>query len=217
MFLWCWLLLLLFFIHCFLASSLTLARVITRFLHTFCTFSLDHHRVIRDAFILTFLGPFATVLSRVLRFWEDVFYPQAFFALRSFPTFLAQPTFQGLPGIGQFFLEVCRASCWSTKHKPGPSVCLIRNNPQKENKGRFQIWFTTAWLPEVSASCPIVTLFAIVHHFLIIMLYPISHRAIQLHFSSIMLYPFDHRAIQLHISSIMFYPFAHRAIQFVID
>ena len=217
MFLWCWLLLLLFFIHCFLASSLTLARVITRFLHTFCTFSLDHHRVIRDAFILTFLGPFATVLSRVLRFWEDIFYPQAFFTLRSFPTFLAQPTFQGLPGIGQFFLEVCRASCWSTKHKPGPSVCLIRNNPQKENKGRFQIWFTTAWLPEVSASCPIVTLFAIVHHFLIIMLYPISHRAIQLHFSSIMLYPFDHRAIQLHISKIMFYPFAHRAIQFVID
>ena len=217
MFLWCWLLLLLFFIHCFLASSLTLARVITRFLHTFCTFSLDHHRVIRDAFILTFLGPFATVLSRVLRFWEDIFYPQAFFTLRSFLTFLAQPTFQGLPGIGQFFLEVCRASCWSTKHKPGPSVCLTRNNPQKENKGRFQIWFTTAWLPEVSASCPIVTLFAIVHHFLIIMLYPISHRAIQLHFSSIMLYPFDHRAIQLHISSIMFYPFAHRAIQFVID
>ena len=199
MFLWCWLLLLLFFIHCFLASSLTLARVITRFLHTFCTFSLDHHRVIRDAFILTFLGPFATVLSRVLRFWEDIFYPQAFFTLRSFPTFLAQPTFQGLPGIGQFFLEVCRASCWSTKHKPGPSVCLIRNNPQKENKSRFQIWFTTAWLPEVSASCPIVTLFAIVHHFLIIMLYPISHRAIQLHFSSIMLYPFAHRAIQFVI------------------
>ena len=127
MFLWSWLLLLLFFIHCFLASSLTLAWVITRFLHPFSTFRLDHRRVIRDAFILTFLGPFATVLSRVLRFWEDVFYPQAFFILRFFPTFLAQPTFQGLPRIGQFFLEVCRASCWSTKHRPGPSVCLSHN------------------------------------------------------------------------------------------
>ena len=32
--------------------------------------------------------------------------------------------YQGLPGSPQFFLEVCRASYWSSKHRPGPSVCL---------------------------------------------------------------------------------------------
>ena len=38
--------------------------------------------------------------------------------------------YQGLPGSQQFFLEVCRASYWSSKHRPGPSVCLIHSNPQ---------------------------------------------------------------------------------------
>ena len=38
--------------------------------------------------------------------------------------------YQGLPGSRQFFLEVCRASYWSSKHRPGPSVCLIHSNPQ---------------------------------------------------------------------------------------
>ena len=28
------------------------------------------------------------------------------------------------------FLESCRASYWSSKHRPGPSVCLIYSNPQ---------------------------------------------------------------------------------------
>ena len=38
--------------------------------------------------------------------------------------------YQGLPRNWQFFLEVCRASYWSSKHRPGPSVCLIHSNPQ---------------------------------------------------------------------------------------
>ena len=38
--------------------------------------------------------------------------------------------YQGLPGSQQFFLEVCRASYWSSKHRPSPSVCLIHSNPQ---------------------------------------------------------------------------------------
>ena len=38
--------------------------------------------------------------------------------------------YQGLPGSRQFFLEVSRASYWSSKHKPCPSVCLIHSNPQ---------------------------------------------------------------------------------------
>ena len=38
--------------------------------------------------------------------------------------------YQGLPGSWQFFLEVCRASYWSSKQRPSPSVCLIYSNPQ---------------------------------------------------------------------------------------
>ena len=38
--------------------------------------------------------------------------------------------YQGLPSSRQFFLEVCRASYWSSKHRSGPSVCLIHSNPQ---------------------------------------------------------------------------------------
>ena len=59
----------------------------------------------------------ATVLS-------GIFYPQVFFTLRSFPTFSTTCFYQGFPGSWQFFLEGCRASHWSLKHRPGPSVCL---------------------------------------------------------------------------------------------
>ena len=79
----------------------------------------------------------ATVLS-------GHFYPQAFFTLPSFPTFLAhsrhfwhipdilaQPAFiKVLLGAGSYFLESCRASYWSSQHRPGPSVFLIHSNPQ---------------------------------------------------------------------------------------
>ena len=38
--------------------------------------------------------------------------------------------YQGFSGSRQLFLEICRASYWSLKHRPGPSVCLIHSNPQ---------------------------------------------------------------------------------------
>ena len=38
--------------------------------------------------------------------------------------------YQGLPWSRQFFLQVCRGSYWSSKHRSGPSVCLIHSNPQ---------------------------------------------------------------------------------------
>ena len=35
------------------------------------------------------------------------------------------------PPLGrQFNLNVSRASCWSSKHSPGPTICLNHNNPQ---------------------------------------------------------------------------------------
>ena len=59
--------------------------------------------------------------------------------------------YQGLPGSRQFFLEVCRASYWSSKHRPGPSVCLIHSNPQKFYTGRFYFSFMAARTCEESA------------------------------------------------------------------
>ena len=53
----------------------------------------------------------------------------AFFTLCSFTDiFDSTCIYQGLPGSRQFFLEVFRASYWSSKHKPGSSVCLIYSN-----------------------------------------------------------------------------------------
>ena len=88
--------------------------------------------------------PFLFHLPRALWFWVGIFYPQVFFTLRSFPTFLAhpwhlwhipnilvQPAFIKVSlGAGSYFFESCRASYWSSKHTPGPSVCLIHSNPQ---------------------------------------------------------------------------------------
>ena len=46
-----------------------------------------------DTFILTSPGSSFTVLRRALRFWVGIFHLQAFFTLRSFPTFLPQLAF----------------------------------------------------------------------------------------------------------------------------
>ena len=98
-------------------------------------------------------------LLRALRFWVGVFYPQAFFTLRSFTDiFDSTCVYQGFPGSRQFFLEVCRALYWSSKHRPGPSVCLIHSNPQKIDKGRFHLRVRAAWICEESAPHEIRTL-----------------------------------------------------------
>ena len=84
-----------------------------------------------------FITASATVLS-------GHFLPTGVFYLKllpdifgTFPTFwhipdiLAQPAFiKVLLGVGSYFLESCRTSCWSSKHRSGPSVCLIHRNPQ---------------------------------------------------------------------------------------
>ena len=64
-------------------------------------------------------------LPQALRFWVGVFY------LMLLPDIFGATCFyQGFPGSWQLFLEICRASYWSSKHRPGPSVCLIHSNPQ---------------------------------------------------------------------------------------
>ena len=117
--------LLFFFIHIFFStSSLTLPWTIARFLDPFCTFSPAHCRVIHDSFIFNHSVIF---LPWALRFWVGT----GFFYLMLLPEILAQPAFIKVSlGAGSYFLESCRASYWSSKHRPGPSVCLIHSNPQ---------------------------------------------------------------------------------------
>ena len=95
--------------------------------------------------------PFLFHLPRALRFWVDIFYPQVFFTLRSFPTFLLHPnifgtflTFWHNLFLTRFqwesavtFCESCRASYWSSKHRFDPSVCLIHSNPQSSIQLNF--------------------------------------------------------------------------------
>ena len=103
----------------------------------FYTFSPAHCRVICDTFIFNFSVIF---LPRALRFWVGIFYPQAFFTLRSFTDILTC-IYQGFPGRRQFFLEVCRVSYWSSKHRLNPSFCLIHSNLQTSYSKRFSFKF----------------------------------------------------------------------------
>ena len=149
-------------------SPLTLSWAIAGILHLFYTFSRAHRRLIRDTFILTFPGPSFTVLPRALRFWEGIFYLQAFFTLRPFPTFLPQPAFIKVSlRAGSFFLEVCRASCWFSKHRPSLSIYLIHSNPQPWYSEEFVfksyqilLWITCGKKFSLSAPCSFRTLFA---------------------------------------------------------
>ena len=155
-----------FFIHIFfLTSSLTLPWTIARCLDPFCTFSPAHRRVIRDTFIFQpfyyLLTASATVLSRQ-------FLPTGVFYFALLPHIFDTTCFyQSLPGSRQFFLEVCRASCWSSKHRPSPSVCLIHSNPQSWCSEEFvfksyQIlsWITCDKKFSLSAPYSFRTLFA---------------------------------------------------------
>ena len=92
---------------------------------------------------------FSTIpfLPRAVRSWVGIFYHNAFFTLRSLTNILTC-VYQGFPGSRQFFLDVCRASYGSSKHRPGPSVGLILSNPQTSYSGRFSFKFChiLAWI-----------------------------------------------------------------------
>ena len=118
-----------FFIHIFFTTlSLLLPWTITRFLDPFCTFSSAHRRVIPDTFIFR---PFHYLLTASATVLSGHFLPTDVFYLTLLPNILAQPAFIKVSlGAGSYFLESCRASYWSSKHRSGPSVCLIHSNPQ---------------------------------------------------------------------------------------
>ena len=114
-----------FFIHIFFSTSfLTLQWTITRFLHPFCTFGPVHRRVICDTFIFNYSVIF---LPRALRFWVGIFYPQAFFTLCSFPTFLAQLA---------FVKASLRTSSYSLK------FAGLHTDPWNTDPANLFVWFT---------------------------------------------------------------------------
>ena len=81
-----------------------------------------------------------SILPPALWPWVGILCLQAVFTLRSFTDILTC-VYQGFPGSRQFFLEVCRASYWSSKHRPGPCICLIHSNPQTSYLERFSFKF----------------------------------------------------------------------------
>ena len=140
----------------FSTSSLTLPWTIAEFLQSFYTFSPAYCRVVRCTFIFNFSVIF---LPQAQRFRVSVFYPLAFFTLCSFiDIFDSTCIYQGFPRSQQFFLEVCRASYWSSKHRPSPSVCLIHSNQQKICPGRFYLTVRAARIREETAPREIRTL-----------------------------------------------------------
>ena len=116
--------------HCFSTSSLTLPWTIglsPGFLHPILYFQLSPSQSdLRHFHLLnhSVLAASATALS-------GHFLPTGVLYLRLLPNIFGTTCFyQGLSGSWQFFLEVCRASYWSSKHRPCPAVCLIHSNPQ---------------------------------------------------------------------------------------
>ena len=80
------------------------------------------------------LRSFPTFLAQpqALRFWVSIFYPQAFFTLRSFPTFLAQPAF-----IKAFLGASSSALKFAGLH----------TDPQNTDPAHLFVWFTVIHNP----------------------------------------------------------------------
>ena len=66
-------------------------------------------------------------------------FERAFFTLKRFLPYTPSYFFQGFPGSGQFSLKISRASCWSSKHSLGSTICLNHSNLQKIYTSRFYL------------------------------------------------------------------------------
>ena len=156
---WCWLSFLIFISFLYLHFIFDLHFVVVLHLSFFFIhISFQHHhspfRGLSPGFYTHFIlsaQPIAEWLMFIfndsviflLRFWVGVFYPQTFFTLGTFIDILTC-LYQDLPESRLFFLEVCKASYWSSKHRPGPSVCLIHSNPQSSCSEQLSFKFYQA-------------------------------------------------------------------------
>ena len=113
--------------------------------------------------------------------WE---FERAFFILRGFLPCTPSCCFQGFPGSGQFNLKVSRVSCWSSKHCPGPAICLNHSDQQKFYTGRFYLRARAGQLRNINlyemfASCGVWTLFTVDEYDTRHTFYPFGYRALQ--------------------------------------
>ena len=100
--------------------------------------SLHLHFNLSDIFFRNFIVT-ATVLS------ENFFTQRCFYL--AFLHWHFTCVYQGLPGSRQFFLQVFKASYWSSKHRPSPSVCLTHSNPQSHTEEFiFKFYHILAWI-----------------------------------------------------------------------
>ena len=117
-----------FFIHIFfLTSFLTLPWTIVRILDRFCTFSPAHRKWFAALLFSTI--PLFSYHERYSFEWT-LFTHGRFLPYAPSRYFGTTCFYQGFPGSRQLFLEIFRASYWSSKHRPSPSVSLIHSNPQ---------------------------------------------------------------------------------------
>ena len=131
----------LFFIHCFSKSSLTLPWTIDRFLvHPFYTFSPAHCRVIHSTFILTFSRSSSTVFTASDTVLSGRFSPYA-----PSPTFylrLLRPPWEPavLPWSLQGFMLILET-------QTDPSACLIHSNSQSSYSELISKFYQTlSWI-----------------------------------------------------------------------
>ena len=126
-FLWCWLL---FFIHFCCCSSFCCSSFISRLL---CHATSTPHWLLRP--MKTSIGselypgyfwlPLLFHLPRALRFWVEIFYPQGFFTIHTFPDiFHSTYVYQVLRGSKKFFLELCRGFMLILEIQTWP-ICLF--------------------------------------------------------------------------------------------
>ena len=85
--------------------------------------------------------PFRYLLTASATVLSGHFLPTGVFYLMLLPDIFGKTCFyQGFPGSRQLFLKICRASYWSSKHRLGPSICLIHSNPQSFIRLKFCIY-----------------------------------------------------------------------------
>ena len=117
-------------------------------------------------------------------------FERAFFTLRHFLPCTPSCCFQGFPGSRQFILKVSRASCWSSKHSPSPTICLNHGNPQMIYTGRFHLraragqsrninFYRQNNNLEMFTFYGIWTIFAVGEDVTSLMFYPFGHKALQ--------------------------------------
>ena len=136
------------FSWCWLSSSFCCCSSFFVFLHSPFSFdfmphpSMDYRQVFRPIFYFLpslsqsdlrhfHFQPFRYLLTASTTVLSGHFLPSGIFYLMLLCNiFDVTCVYQGFPGSQQLFLEIWRTSYWSSKHRPGPSVCLIHSNPE---------------------------------------------------------------------------------------